>query len=187
MNAQMIEKQDAIINKYFDVDVIHKEIVGPEHQFKLTRKTNTAQHQELMMLMARYPGFSLTVIASKRKVEKKQTYAGLTLKLIKSWVAVKGDKAQQDTLANLIDDGRSYPTIKSWLLETFEIVSVNKMIAEVQEAKLTQAKNHAMRVRVVKKAVQEFENNDTSADAEEAVINPANILNIEYCPAGKPE
>ncbi len=184
MNAQIIEKQTAIINQFFEVDIIKKEIVGPEHQFKLTRKTFTPQHEELMMLMARYPGYTLSVIGSKRKVEKKQTYAGLTMKLIKSWVAVKGTEAQQDTLANLIDDGRSYPTIKSWLLETFEIVSVNKMIAEVQEAKLAQAKSHAMRVRVVKKAVQEFENIDTSAETEETTINPANILG-GYLPNGK--
>jgi hypothetical protein len=102
----------------------------------------------LMTAMAMQPNYTLDPIPSKKKVEKKQSYEGLTISLMEEYLnlvfdgelaaeartqfaAMKAKKEQREL---------SYPTIKSWFLDLFPKFNVNKAKKQINEKKLENKK-----------------------------------------------
>jgi hypothetical protein len=98
--------------------------------------------------MARHPSYTLTPIASQKKVEKKQTYAGLTMPLMEEYLNLvyEGELAEvarakfAEMKAKKQKKEMSFATIKSWFLELFPKFNVNKAKLEINAKKLEKAK-----------------------------------------------
>ena len=126
---------------YFTFDHIGKKIVGSEFNFKKSGDDSTPQYEALMAAMARHPSYTLTPIASQKKVEKKQSYKGLTCDLITEYVEVFGNDAQKAELEEMVNDNEAYPAIKSWFLDYFKAgFTVEKAKREIAQRKLNAKK-----------------------------------------------
>ena len=141
---------------YFTFDHIHKTIVGSEFNFKMSGNPTKPQYDALMDAMAMQPTYTLAPIASKKKVEKKQSYEGLTISLMEEYLnlvfdgelaaeartqfaAMKAKKEQREL---------SYPTIKSWFLDLFPKFNVNKAKKQINEKKMENKKDPHQVVKV---------------------------------------
>lgn len=133
---------------YFTFDHINKTIVGTEFNFKMSGNPTKPQYEALMSAMELHPKYKLAPIASKKKVEKKQSYEGLTMNLMeeylnlvydgelaeearKQFAAMKAKKEQRKL---------SYPTVKSWFLDLFPKFNVNKAKMQIRAKKLENKK-----------------------------------------------
>ena len=139
---------------YFTFDHIHKTIDGSEFNFKMSGNPNKPQYEALMVAMEKHPNYTLTPITSTKKVEKKQTYAGLTLDLMKDYVGIKGDDIQKAEFQKIVDNNERYPTIKSWFLDNFKVgFTVEKAKREIASHNL-KARKAAVRTAVKVKAAK---------------------------------
>lgn len=122
---------------YFTFDHIRKTIVGSEINFKRAGVPGSVQYDALMKVMALRPDYTLAPVASKKKVDKKQTYAGLTFDLMREYVDIKGNETQKAEFAQYIDEDAAYPTVKSWFLNYFRVgFTVAKAKDEIARHKL---------------------------------------------------
>ena len=136
---------------YFTFDHIGKRIVGSEFNFKKSGDDRTPQYEALMTAMARHPSYTLTPIASQKKVEKKQTYAGLTCALITEYVDAFGNDTQKAELEQMVNDNEAYPAIKSWFLDYFKCgFTVEKAKREIAQHKLKAKKGKVRKAVRVK-------------------------------------
>ena len=71
---------------YFTFDHIRKTIVGSEFNFKMSGNPTKPQYEALMTAKKMQPNYSLELIVSKKKVEKKQSYEGLTMHLMEEYL-----------------------------------------------------------------------------------------------------
>ena len=132
---------------YFTFDHFNKKIVGTEQNFKKSSISGTAQYNALMAAMSAHPNYELSAMAPK---VKKQTYAGLNFELMMDYVEVKGNEVQKAEFEQHVNDGDSYPTIKSWFLDNFKVgFTVEKAKREIAECRLSAKK---AKVRTVVKA-----------------------------------
>ena len=132
---------------YFTFDHFNKKIVGTEQNFKKSGISGTAQYNALMAAMSAHPNYELSAMAPK---VKKQTYAGLNFELMMDYVDVKGNEVQKAEFEQHVNDGDSYPTIKSWFLDNFKCgFTVEKAKREIAECRLSAKKE---KVRTVVKA-----------------------------------
>lgn len=145
---------------YFTFDHIGKKIVGSEFNFKKSGDDRTPQYEALMTAMARHPSYTLTPIASQKKVEKKQTYAGLTMPLMEEYLNLvyEGELAEvarakfAEMKIKKEKKEMSFATIKSWFLELFPKFNVNKAKMAIKAKKLEKAKDPYKVVKVSVKA-----------------------------------
>lgn len=134
---------------YFIFDHVGKKILGSEYHFKKAGIPGSAQYAALMARMEAQPTYKLSPIPAKKKVEKKQTYAGLTLALMKQYIAIKENNERLMTeFEKMREDKACYPTVKSWFLEAFPGFEVNRAKTEIREFKLRNYK------KVVRMTVQ---------------------------------
>ena len=132
---------------YFTFDHFNKKIVGTEQNFNKSSISGTAQYNALMAAMSAHPNYELSAMAPK---VKKQTYAGLNFELMMDYVEVKGNEVQKAEFEQHVNDGDSYPTIKSWFLDNFKRgFTVEKAKREIAECRLSAKKE---KVRTVVKA-----------------------------------
>ena len=99
---------------YFTFDHFNKKIVGTEQNFNKSSISGTAQYNALMAAMSAHPNYELSVMAPK---VKKQSYAGLNFELMMDYVEVKGNEVQKAEFEEHVNDGDSFPVIKSWFLD----------------------------------------------------------------------
>lgn len=132
---------------YFTFNHINKTIVGTEFNFKMSGNPNKPQYEALMTAMAMHPNYTLTPIASTKKVEKKQTYAGLTLPLMSDYIRIVGTEQVKAEFNHMVEGKTAYPTIKSWFLEEFKHFNVNQAKAQIAKHDLT-ARKAAVRTAV---------------------------------------
>ncbi len=141
---------------YFVCDHFNHQIIGNEQNFKKSGIIGSAQYDALMAAMAAHPTYTLTVKVSEKKVEKKQTYKGLTCDLMREYVQIKGTAAQLKELDSLIENEEAYPTIKSWFLDYFKCgFTVEKAKSVIAHHKLN-ARKAKVRVKVAPAAVVEM-------------------------------
>ena len=146
----------------FTFNHLNKTIVGSALNFKRAGNPENPQYGALMAALEMHPTYTLAPIPAKHKVEKKQTYKGLTAELITEYVEVFGNEAQKAELAKMIDDNENYPAIKSWFLDYFRAgFTVEKAKREIARRKLNAKKaivHKAVRAKSVKAnaAVSEF-------------------------------
>ena len=132
---------------YFTFDHFNKKIVGTEQNFKKSSISGTAQYNALMAAMSAHPNYELSAMAPK---VKKQTYAGLNFELMMDYVEVKGNEVQKAEFEEHVNDGDSFPVIKSWFLDNFKAgFTVEKAKREIAECRLNAKK---AKVRTVVKA-----------------------------------
>ena len=132
---------------YFTFDHFNKKIVGTEQNFKKSGISGTAQYNALMAAMSAHPNYELSAMAPK---VKKQTYAGLNFELMMDYVEVKGNEVQKAEFEEHVNDGDSFPVIKSWFLDNFKAgFTVEKAKREIAECRLNAKK---AKVRTVVKA-----------------------------------
>ena len=133
---------------YFTFDHINKTIVGTEFNFKMSGNPTKPQYNALMTAMAMQPTYTLAPTASKKKVEKKQTYEGLTMPLMEEYLSLvyEGELAEearkQFAAMKAKHEQRelAYPTIKSWFLDLFPKFNVTKAKMQIQAKKLENKK-----------------------------------------------
>ena len=142
---------DTSFTAYFTFDHVGERIVGSEFNFKMSGNPTKPQYNALMAAKAMQPTYKFAPIAStKKKVDKKQTYAGLNFELMMDYVEVKGNEVQKAEFEQHVNDGDSYPTIKSWFLDNFKAgFTVEKAKREIAECRLNAKK---AKVRTVVKA-----------------------------------
>ena len=140
---------------YFTFNHINKTIVGSEFNFKMSGNPTKPQYEALMNAMAMQPTYTLAPIASTKKVEKKQTYAGLTMELMEGYLAIYQDKLAVEMRTKFAElktkhakKEISYPTIKSWFLDLFPNFNVNKAKKAIHDKKLLDAKEPYKVVKV---------------------------------------
>ena len=132
---------------YFTFNHINKTIVGTEFNFKMSGNPNKPQYEALMTAMAMQPTYTLAPIASTKKVEKKQTYAGLTLPLMSDYIRIAGTEQVKAEFNHMVEGKTAYPTIKSWFLDEFKHFNVNQAKAQIAKHDLT-ARKAAVRTAV---------------------------------------
>ena len=132
---------------YFTFNHINKTIIGSEFNFKMSGNPTKPQYEALMTAMAMQPTYTLAPIASTKKVEKKQTYAGLTLPLMSDYIRIAGTEQVKAEFNHMVEGKTAYPTIKSWFLEEFKHFNVNQAKAQIAKYDLT-ARKAAVRTAV---------------------------------------
>lgn len=132
---------------YFTFNHINKTIVGSEFNFKMSGNPTKPQYEALMNAMAMQPTYSLAPIASTKKDEKKQTYAGLTLPLMSDYIRIVGTEQVKAEFKHMVEGKTAYPTIKSWFLDEFKHFNVNQAKAQIAKHDLT-ARKAAVRTAV---------------------------------------
>ena len=142
--------------KFFHFNMINDTIEGSEFNFKKAGNPASEQYAELMQFKAIQPSFKFAPIASTKKVEKKQTYKGLSFELMMDYVEFKGNEVQKAEFQAIVDDDAAYPTIKSWFLDNFKRgFTVEKAKREIAEHKLNERKTKVratVKVKMVKPA-----------------------------------
>jgi len=93
-NASVKSASATSTKPLFVYDHINRKIIGTERNFKLAGIPNSDACKALMAVKAGQPTYSLFPIPSKKKVAKKQTYAGLTRDLITEYVGIFGNDAK---------------------------------------------------------------------------------------------
>lgn len=108
---------------YFTFDHIGKRIVGSEFNFKKSGNDSTPQYEALMTAMDRHPNYTLSPIASKKKVEKKRSYEGLNMPLMEEYLNLVYEGELADVARAKFAEMKTkkqnkelaFATIKSWL------------------------------------------------------------------------
>ena len=140
--------------KFFRFNILNDTIEGSEFNFKKAGDPTSEQYAELMQFKAIQPTFKFAPIASTKKVEKKQTYKGLSFELMMDYVEFKGNEVQKAEFQAIVDDDAAYPTIKSWFLDNFKRgFTVEKAKREIAEHKLNERKTKVratVKVKMVK-------------------------------------
>jgi len=137
----------------FTFNHIDKTIVGTEHHFNQAGIPDSTAYKALMAAMAMQPTYSLAPIPSTKKVEKKQTYAGLTLGLMADYIRIAGTEQVKAEFTHMVEGKTAYPTIKSWFLEEFKHFNVNQAKTMIAKHELT-ARKTAVRTAVKVKMVK---------------------------------
>ena len=147
---------DTTFTTYFTFNHLKKTIVGSEFNFKMSGNPNKPQYEALMKAMAFQPDYTLAPVASTKKVEKKQTYKGLSFELMMDYVEFKGNEVQKAEFEEIVSSNATYPTIKSWFLDNFKVgFTVEKAEREIAEYKLNERKTKvrtSVKVKMVKPA-----------------------------------
>ena len=137
----------------FTFNHLNQTIVGSESNFKKAGNPKTPQYEALMTAISLHPNYTLSPIAGKHKVDKKQTYKGLTAELISEYVEIFGNETQKAELAQMVDDKENYPAIKSWFLEYYRAgFTVEKAKREIASRKLITKKATVRKVAKAKVA-----------------------------------
>ena len=154
MNTQ---KNFEMTATYFTFNHINKTIVGSEFNFKMSGNPTKPQYEALMTAMAMQPTYTLAPIASTKKVDKKQTYAGLTLALMADYIRIAATEQVKAEFNHMVEDkNTTYPTLKSWFLDEFKHFNVNQAKAQIAKYDLT-ARKTAVRTAVKVKTVNASE------------------------------
>ncbi|MBR4289955.1 MAG: hypothetical protein IKT52_04865 [Oscillospiraceae bacterium] len=153
--------------KFFRFNLFNDTIEGSEFNFKKAGNPASEQYVELMKMKAIQPSFKFAAIASTKKVEKKQTYAGLTLPLMSDYIRIVATEQVKAEFNHMVEKKMAYPTIKSWFLEEFKHFNVNQAKAQIAKHDLT-ARKAAVRTAVKVK----------TAKATPAVVELPNASNF---------
>ena len=146
--------------KFFRFNLFNDTIEGSEFNFKKAGDPTSAQYAELMQFKAIQPSFKFAPIASTKKVEKKQTYAGLTLTLMADYIRIVATEQVKAEFSHMVEGKTAYPTIKSWFLDNYQGFNVNQAKALIAKHELSAKKESvrkAVKVKMVKAATNVVE------------------------------
>lgn len=135
----------------FTFDHVKKTINGSKTDFERAGIPGSAFEAQLMERIAAHPDYTLNPIAIRKK-EKKKTYAGLNRQLMRKFIMIQED--HKEVLAKFeeqLNDGVSFPTIKSWFLDQYKGFNVAKAEKQISEHRLNTTKQKYA-VKVVAKS-----------------------------------
>ena len=133
----------------FSINFTDNTIYGSKSALKKASNPTTAEHKELMNLLATHPTFK---VAEKEPNTKKTTYKGMGFKMMADYISTQDNAeelmAEFETAKMMF--GGKYPLVKKWFLDTFKDEADT---FKVSEAKKTIATAKVNRVKAtVKKA-----------------------------------
>ena len=128
----------------FTFDHIKKTINGKAIDFKRAGIPGSDHEALLLRRMGAQPTYTLNPITPKKNLNKK-TYAGLNLNLMRAYVPTQENA--EERMAELDEfetKNTSFPTIKSWFLDTYKDFSVEEAKRAISQNKITNVKKAAV-------------------------------------------
>jgi hypothetical protein len=102
----------------FSINFTDNTIYGSKSALKKASNPATAEHKELMNLLATHPTFK---VAEKEPNTKKTTYKGMGFKMMADYISTQDNAeelmAEFETAKMMF--GGKYPLVKKWFLDTF--------------------------------------------------------------------
>ena len=120
------------MNKMFALDFVNETIVCSKKALKSASNPTTAEYKALMKMKKLQPTFK--VVAREIETnENKNSYKGLTLNLIQSYIETTNNK---DTLMDEFNEHKTnggYPLVKKWWCENFKHITVAQMKSAIDK------------------------------------------------------
>lgn len=111
--------------KYFKFDMLNETIIASAANIKKAGDPATEQYKELCALKKAQPTFKVEVKAITKN-KKKNTYSGLTMKAMETFVLNQRNNAKELEEFNTLKENASYPTVKSWFLSNYKDIYTKK-------------------------------------------------------------
>ena len=105
---------------FFKFDMMNNTIIGSAANIKKAGDPTTPQYKQLCDMKMKQPTFSIAVMEITKN-KKKQTYSGLTLKAMRTFIEEKKDAEALADFEKLCAEA-SYPIVKSWFLANYKDV-----------------------------------------------------------------
>ena len=152
----------------FSINFTNNTIYGSKSALKKASNPNTAEHKELMKVLAEHPTFK---VAEKEPNENKNTYKDMDFKFMRNYINAQSNAdelmAEFETAKAMF--GGKYPLVKKWFLDTFkddtDTFKVSEAKKQIANAKVNRVKVTTRRT-LAKQAVE-------AAAAEEVAVVPA--------------
>lgn len=129
--------------KFFKYDVMNNTIIGSSANIKKAGDPSTPQYKELRALKMKEPTFTVAV-REITKSKQKQTYSGLTIEMMKTFVEGRNDEAALN-IFNALCAETTYPIIKSWFISNYKGIykktETKKAATRVKIARMTNKNN----------------------------------------------
>lgn len=105
---------------------ITKTIDGKANDFKRAGIPGSEHEALLLRRMAAQPTYTLNPISPKKNPAK-ETYAGLNIQLMREFIPTQENAEERMAeFEEFVEKNSSYPTIKSWFIETYKGFTVEK-------------------------------------------------------------
>lgn len=140
----------------FSINFTNNTIYGSKSALKKASNPNTAEHKELMKVLAEHPTFK---VAEKEPNENKNTYKDMDFKFMRNYINAQPNAdelmAEFETAKAMF--GGKYPLIKKWFLDTFkddtDTFKVSEAKKQIATAKVNRVKVTTRRT-LAKQAVE---------------------------------
>ena len=140
----------------FSINFTNNTIYGSKSALKKASNPNTAEHKELMKVLAEHPTFK---VAEKEPNENKNTYKDMDFKFMRNYINAQPNAdelmAEFETAKAMF--GGKYPLVKKWFLDTFkddtDTFKVSEAKKQIANAKVNRVKVTTRRT-LAKQAVE---------------------------------
>ena len=140
----------------FSINFTNNTIYGSKSALKKASNPNTAEHKELMKVLAEHPTFK---VAEKEPNENKNTYKDMDFKFMRNYINAQPNAdelmAEFETAKAMF--GGKYPLVKKWFLDTFkddtDTFKVSEAKKQIATAKVNRVKVTTRRT-LAKQAVE---------------------------------
>ena len=121
-------KKSVVIGAYverFSVDIPGKTISGTKASFEKAKKGSGPIYEELARKVASHPDFAFETILPKNPPKDKETYKGMDIAWIRSYIEMVDDKKFAEKIEKVIqfaknDHKKPYPLAKKYFLKHFK-------------------------------------------------------------------
>lgn len=159
--------------RFFTFDHVQKKIIGSQFNFDKSGIMGTEQYAALMTAIAKHPNYELSPIAPAKD---KQTYQGLTLKFMDTYIQAVGTVEIKAQYNKYIEQKSHFATIKSWFLEEYKGFTMEKAMQELR--KHTKDENHKKLVAVKAKVRESTKDKSTPSTAPLTLHNSPTAANF---------
>ena len=140
----------------FSINFTNNTIYGSKSALKKASNPNTAEHKELMKVLAEHPTFK---VAEKEPNKNKNTYKDMDFKFMRNYINAQPNAdelmAEFETAKAMF--GGKYPLVKKWFLDTFkddtDTFKVSEAKKQIATAKVNRVKVTTRRT-LAKQAVE---------------------------------
>ena len=140
----------------FSINFTNNTIYGSKSALKKASNPNTAEHKELMKVLAEHPTFK---VAEKEPNENKNTYKDMDYKFMRNYINAQPNAEELmvefETAKQMF--GGKYPLVKKWFLDTFkddaDSFKVSEAKKQIATAKVNRVKVTTRRT-LAKQAVE---------------------------------
>jgi len=120
-----MKKSVGVYVERFSVDFINKKIIGTKASFDKASKGSGPIYEELARKVANHPDFTLKPEEPKNPPKEKETYKGMDIAWIRSYIEMVDDKKFAEKIEKVIqfainDHKKPYPLAKKYFLKKFK-------------------------------------------------------------------